>query len=106
MKRDLCFPDKTRIAHEILAYLVEHPEAQDTLEGIVQWWLLERKIKYQEILVKEALTKLVQDGYLRIDKQNYANTKFQHDKEKSYLYSIDQTKKEEIQTFINQRERD
>ena len=28
-----------RTAREILRYLVRHPEAKDTLEGIAQWWL-------------------------------------------------------------------
>jgi len=31
---------------EILAYLADHPDAQDTLAGIFEWWLLERKITY------------------------------------------------------------
>lgn len=26
-------------ARAILRYLVEHPEAKDTLEGIAQWWV-------------------------------------------------------------------
>ncbi len=55
-------PEKNEIAREILSYLSEHPGAQDTLEGIVQWWLLERKIKYQKGLVMEALADLVADG--------------------------------------------
>jgi len=59
VKGDLCFPDKSQIAREILAYLADHPDAEDTLDGIVQWWLLERKIKYQKSLVKEAIAELI-----------------------------------------------
>ncbi len=53
---------KSQIAHEILAYLAEHPGAQDTVEGIVEWWLLEQKIKRRTAQVKEALTQLVAEG--------------------------------------------
>ena len=59
MKEDLCFPGKAHIGQEIMAYLIEHPDAQDTLDGILQWWLLERKIRYQMEQVREALTELV-----------------------------------------------
>jgi hypothetical protein len=62
MDKNLRFPDKFRIAHEILAYLMDHPDAQDTLDGVVQWWLLERKIKNQTDLTKEALAELVSKG--------------------------------------------
>jgi hypothetical protein len=62
MKGDLRIPDISQIAHEIMAYLAEHPNAQDTLEGIVQWWILERKIKYQKAMVQEAIRELVAKG--------------------------------------------
>jgi hypothetical protein len=51
--------EKIRIAYEILAYLIDNPNAQDTLEGIVEWWLLERTIKQQTLAVEEALSMLV-----------------------------------------------
>jgi hypothetical protein len=47
------------IVYEILAYLVDHPEAQDTVEGIVAWWVLEQRLKRQTSRVKEALAELV-----------------------------------------------
>ncbi len=50
---------KSETAHEILTYLATHPEARDTLEGIVQWWLLEQKIRRQTAHVREALAELV-----------------------------------------------
>ena len=51
--------EKVRIAHEILEYLIDNPNAQDTLEGIIQWWLLERTIKEQTPYVEDALSMLV-----------------------------------------------
>ena len=87
MKRDLSITEKSQISHEILAYLVEHPEARDTLEGILEWWLLERKIKRQKDQVKEALTELVSKGFVL--EQKKANSQTQ--------YSINQSKYEEIQ---------
>ncbi len=46
------------VAQKILDYLTEHPEAQDTLEGLVQWWLLEREIVIQASHVQAALAEL------------------------------------------------
>ena len=52
------------IADEILAYLVEHPEAQDTLEGITEWWLLEQRIRHVVAEVDGVLHDLVADDLL------------------------------------------
>jgi hypothetical protein len=52
------------IADEILAYLVKHPEAQDTLEGITEWWLLEQRIRSAVAEVDGALRNLVADDLL------------------------------------------
>jgi hypothetical protein len=51
--------EKVWIAYEILEYLNDNPNAQDTLEGIVEWWLLERTINQQTLAVEEALSMLV-----------------------------------------------
>jgi hypothetical protein len=56
------YADGPKISHEILAYLDKHPEAQDTLEGIVDWWLLEQHIERQIEGVREALAELVAQG--------------------------------------------
>lgn len=53
---------KEQLANEILQYLIDHPNAQDTLNGIVSWWLLERTIRHRTTLVKEVLDRLVADG--------------------------------------------
>ena len=53
---------KAPIASEILAYFAAHPQAQDTVEGIVEWWLLEQRIKRLTTQVKAALEQLVAAG--------------------------------------------
>lgn len=47
------------IEKRIHAYLSGHPEAHDTLEGIVEWWLLEQQIRQSAAAVEEALQTLV-----------------------------------------------
>jgi hypothetical protein len=62
--------NKSQIGNEILAYLVDYPKAQDTLEGIVEWWLLERKINYETSRVKDALSELIAKGLVIEQKKN------------------------------------
>lgn len=81
---------KSEIACEILAYLVEHPEAQDTLDGIVQWWLLERKIQCQTNIVREALDSLIAQGFV---------IKFRSGDSQVH-YKINKSKYEEIQIHL------
>ena len=50
---------RSHIARAILDYLLEHPDAQDTLAGIAEWWLPEEKIKTRLAIVKDALDQLV-----------------------------------------------
>lgn len=64
MPGDLNQWGKKELARQILIYLTDHPDATDTLDGIVHWWLLERKIRYQMDLVREVLDTLVQEGHL------------------------------------------
>lgn len=58
----MCKTEKSRIAQELLSYLARHPDAQDTLDGICEWWLLEEKIKRRKAEVSEVLGDLVRSG--------------------------------------------
>jgi hypothetical protein len=51
--------DPEEISKDILAYLLDHPQAQDTLKGIVEWWLLQQQIQRWAIEVEEVLANLV-----------------------------------------------
>ena len=42
-----------------MSYLSEHATAQDTFDGIVEWWLLEQKINRQTRQVQKVLDELV-----------------------------------------------
>jgi hypothetical protein len=92
VKRDLASEKKSEITNEILAYLVDHPDSGDTLEGIVEWWLLERKIKRQTANVKEALTELVTKGWVLEDSGRDGRTH----------YRINQKKYKEIKAVLKQ----
>lgn len=93
MKGDLCHQDKFQIEREILLYLREHPNAQDTMDGIVHWWLLERKIKYQQTMVKDAISNLVRRDYILENKK--ADSK-KH-------YRVNKRKQKEIEIFLKKR---
>jgi hypothetical protein len=51
-------------AIEIPGYLREHPEVQDTLEGVMLWWVSERAIKHWLPQVRASLALLVARGHL------------------------------------------
>jgi len=55
---------KSHTSYQILAYLAEHPLAQDTLEGITEWWLLDSEIVHQTREVTSALEELVAEGLI------------------------------------------
>lgn len=88
-------PDKnveSQIIYEILAYLAENPDAGDTVEGIVEWWLLEQKIKRETDRVEEALAELVAKGLVLERKGE--NSRIH--------YRINQSKYKEIQELLKE----
>lgn len=54
--------EQSEACYYILSYLCDNPDAGDTLEGIVQWWLLQQRIKFGTQTVAGALAKLVAEG--------------------------------------------
>lgn len=56
--------EKSEISRDVLGYLIDNPKAQDTLEGIVEWWLLEKKIESRTSKVREALSELAAKGLI------------------------------------------
>ena len=57
--RFLELKSESSIESRILDYLAASPAAQDTLRGIVEWWLLKQQIVQTTADVERALTKLI-----------------------------------------------
>jgi hypothetical protein len=52
------------LSHEVLNYLLQHPEAQDTIEGIAEWWLLQQRICNVVGNLELAIEDMVKKGFL------------------------------------------
>ena len=52
----------------ILSYLVKHPDAKDTLEGIARWWILREQIEQSMEKVSQTLADLVAQEFIIIKK--------------------------------------
>ena len=50
------------VADLVARYLVAHPHASDTLDGIARWWLLRQRQNDARELVQAALDLLVERG--------------------------------------------
>lgn len=57
------------IACRILKYLMRHPHATDTAEGLTRWWLLEEEIHERVSEVSQGLSFLVEQGFLLENKR-------------------------------------
>jgi hypothetical protein len=77
-------------ANKILAYLMANPDAKDTLEGILDWWLLQQDLKRNIALVRKALDELIDKKFLLERKGN--------DRQK--YYHVNHEKLNEIATLI------
>lgn len=60
--------DERETRRYILGYLLDHPNAGDTLEGIVEWWLLHQKIRFETRNVSRAVSELVAEGLILTQK--------------------------------------
>lgn len=56
--------DERETRRYILGYLLDHPHAGDTLEGIVEWWLLHQKIRFETRNVSHAVSELIAEGLI------------------------------------------
>ncbi len=52
------------LVRQILRYLVRHPAAKDTAEGVLKWWLTEQCVEDNREAVQETLDCMVSEGWL------------------------------------------
>jgi hypothetical protein len=77
-------------ALKILRYLIQHPDAHDTLEGIVEWWLLDQHIQEETGKVGQALEELVDHGFVEEHRREGDESEF----------SVNAAKRDEIVNFV------
>ncbi len=51
-------------APEILDYLARCPDAQDTIDGILHWWVLDAHIRKWAPKIAKTVAQLVEQGFL------------------------------------------
>jgi hypothetical protein len=95
MNGDVCLPDKSQIARELLTYLRKHPDAQDTLDGILQSWF-EHGITYKPIIVQEVVKDLVLEGTILESKITGSNT----------IYRLNIAKQGRLKELSKKKDRD
>jgi hypothetical protein len=82
------------VIRHILQYLLDHPDARDTMQGILRWWLPRDSAACGEAEVQAALEVLVARGWLT----RRPTTSSQE------LYGVNKDKLEEIKGFLREPE--
>ena len=77
------------VTHSILDYLVRHPGAKDTMEGVINWWIA--KPCPDERIASEALEALVTRGWI-LKRATSSHP----------IYSLNQAHLNEIREFVSQ----
>jgi hypothetical protein len=57
--------EESKIAFLLLKYLQKTPDARDTLEGIIEWWLFQERIDLSSQRVKNVLSYLIAEKVMR-----------------------------------------
>jgi hypothetical protein len=82
------------LAREILDYLARHPDAQDTIDGIVQWWVLDSCIRSWASKIAKTVAQLVEQGFL--EKKNSSDGKIFYHISARYLATLQQDTNEKV----------
>ena len=84
--------EQREVRYHILAYLCDNPDAGDTFDGIVEWWLLHQRIKFETRNISEAVRKLVAEGLILEDEGPDTRV----------TYRINEIREEDIQSIVTQ----
>ena len=79
------------LTRAILEYCVEHPDAKDTVDGILRWWFPAEETRWHSDEVTTALKALTANGW-------FTSRKLQQTDE---IYGMNKEKLTEIQEFLS-----
>lgn len=82
------------VVQQILHHLIEYPNAKDTIQGILRWWLPKDPVERSDTEVQEALDELVKQGWVT-QRQTATSQRF---------YGLNEEKLEEIKVFLQEQE--
>ncbi len=85
-------PPVRQLSSLILRYLLRHPDARDSVEGIAQWWLLAQRVEDEVENVKEALDLLIQEGLVEVEGAGGASPR--------RIYRLNLRNKKAIESFL------
>ena len=80
------------VIQHILHYLIEHPDAKDTVSGILRWWLPANPRGWEEQDVQQALDVLVVKAW--VTRRQLISSEV--------LYGLSPSKIQEIQDFLQE----
>jgi hypothetical protein len=83
------------LMRQILQYLKAHPDAKDTVGGILKWWLPGHPIEWKEEEVQEILDDFVSKGWLAKRALSLSQQ----------LYCLKKEKLAEIERFLQMKEK-
>jgi hypothetical protein len=81
-----------KVIREILRYCIKHPDAKDTIDGILKWWLPGGNAEWGKEEVQRALDFLTAKGWLTKRETTPAKD----------LYGINRDQLDEIKIFLSQ----
>ena len=84
---------REEIARDILSYLLHHPAAADTFEGIVRWRILEEIAERTVASTEEAMRWLIARGLVREEKIARGRI----------IYRLDQARRDEAELLAHER---
>ena len=78
------------VTREILHYLIEHPDAKDTIEGIRRWWKPEGRREWRSNEVQITLERLLSKNWLIVRELSPTQK----------VYGVNKKHIQEIQEFL------
>ena len=90
MDKTSWFDHNDVVAWLILGYLLSHPEAKDTADGVEKWWLQGMEISLDARTVQGSLDCLVRSGWLASSERQGAGV----------VYGLNSDRREKLLQFL------
>ena len=92
MKEEAASRALRTLKSQILLYLVQHPDAKDTREGILKWWMPAGRGETEVERIQEALKDLVEQGWI-LERQTAVSKK---------IYGLNKEQLPQVRRFLGQ----